>query len=155
MSDRPKRALGIDYGMKRIGVALSDERKILATALTTLQSAKKTEQSAKLLVDSIQQWEVERGCVIDEIIIGLPLQMSGKAGLMADEVLEFVRLLKEKTQADIKTWDERLSTVQAERVMREASMNRKRRSRIIDQTTAVVILQNYLDNQGNSFFPVP
>lgn len=147
-----RRTLGIDYGMKRIGVALSDERKILASPLTTLEAARKTEQSAQVLANAISQWETERNCLIDEIIIGLPLQMSGKAGLMADEVLAFVNFLKEKVSANIITWDERLSTVQAERALKESSLSRKRRSKIIDQNTAVVILQNYLDSKGNSFF---
>ena len=152
--EKPRRALGIDYGMKRIGVALSDERQVLATALTTLPAARKTEQTVKQLSEAIKGWERDYGCVIDPIVVGLPLRLSGKAGLMADEVMEVVRLLGEVTDAEVLTWDERLSTVMAERVMREAGMSRKRRATVIDQNTAVVILQGYLDRQGSSYLPV-
>lgn len=148
-----KRALGIDYGMKRIGVAISDERKVLASAIDTLTTARKTEQSAKILAEAIQKWETERSCTIDQIVVGIPLKLSGKSSMMADEVREFISLLSEKTDAEIITWDERLSTVQAERAMREANLNRKKRSKVIDQNTAVVILQSYLDTQGHSWIP--
>ena len=88
--EKPKRLLGIDYGMRRFGLALSDERHIIASPLETLLGRKKTEQTIEKLLSFISQIQQNLKCEIEEIIIGLPLMMSGKTGFLADEVRHFV-----------------------------------------------------------------
>lgn len=142
---KPTRLLGIDFGMSRLGIALSDESKMLATPLTTLKAEKQELQTAKKLVGLIQNIETEQKCKIEEIVIGLPLMMSGKVGLLAQSVKSFIALLNGLTDIPIKSWDERLSTVQAERSLIEGNFTRKRRSKMVDTVSAVIILQSYLD----------
>lgn len=134
-----KRIAAIDYGMARIGLALSDELQIIATPLITLTTEKTLEKTAAKVVQELSRHPVE------EIIIGLPLLLSGKSGLLADEVRSFVEHLKKFTSIPIITWDERLTTVQAERAMRESSMTRRKRSQVVDTVAAVILLQSYLD----------
>lgn len=143
--NKPTRILGIDFGLARMGLALSDERKIIASPLTVFSAEKRTEQTVVKFVAFLAQLQVEYGCEIDEIIIGLPLMMSGKHGLLADEVQHFVKILQQATPIPIKTWDERLSTVQAERSLREGNLTRLKRSKMVDRVSAAIILQNYLD----------
>jgi putative holliday junction resolvase len=142
-----KRIIGIDYGMARIGIAYSDESRIIAMPLKVMPADKKLESTVFKLLKELQahqdQWQYE----IIEIVVGLPLLMSGKMGLLADEVKHFIELLSKHTSTPIVTWDERLSTVQAERALRETSLTRKRRSQVIDTVAAVIILQNYLDHK--------
>lgn len=140
-----KRIIGIDYGMARIGLAVSDENKIIAMPIMTMTAEKKSEMTIAKLVNELENHQKANGYLIEEIVIGLPLLMSGKKGLLADEVNHFVDLLKLVINAPIVTWDERLSSVQAERSMRESSMSRKKRSQKVDIVAAVIILQSYLD----------
>lgn len=140
-----KRVVGIDYGMTRIGLAVSDERKIIATPLTTLIAEKKSEQTVAKLVAFLRQHEQEHGYQIEAIAIGYPLLMSGKKGLLADEVNHFVQLLQVVISVPIITWDERLTSVQADRSLREGNFTRKKRAQKVDSVAAVIILQNYLD----------
>lgn len=141
------RILGIDYGLARLGLAISDESKILASPLPTLSAAKKTEETVKRLVQELERIERERESTIQSIVIGLPLMMSGKTGFIADEVKHFATLLEQAVTIPIILWDERLTTVQAERSLREANLSRKKRSKVVDTVAAVIILQNYLDAQ--------
>jgi putative holliday junction resolvase len=140
-----KRVIGIDYGIARIGLSVSDERKIIATPLTTLVAEKKSELTIAKLVAFLRQHESDYGYQIEAIAIGYPLLMSGKKGLLADEVNHFVELLKEVFSIPIVTWDERLTSVQADRSLREGNFTRKKRSQKVDSVAAVIILQNYLD----------
>ena len=142
---KPKRLMGIDYGMKRLGLALSDERQIIASPLRTLLAEKKANQTIEKIVAAISEIEQLNGCEIEEIVIGMPLMMSGRTGLVADEVKHFVALLSQATPIQIKVWDERLTTVQAERSLRESSMTRKKRAKVVDIVSAAIILQSYLD----------
>ncbi|WP_068471087.1 Holliday junction resolvase RuvX [Candidatus Protochlamydia phocaeensis] len=143
----PTRILGIDYGLKRLGLALSDERKIIASPLETLQAESKSELTVAKLLEKIDALCRTQRCQIEEIIIGLPLMMSGRMGFLADEVKHFVQLLAQATPIPVKMWDERLSTVQAERSLRESSLTRKRRSKVVDIVSAAIILQSYLDSR--------
>ncbi len=147
---KPKagRILGIDYGLARLGLALSDERKIVANSLKTFPASKKAEATAINLVKEINEHAALHNYVIEEIVIGMPLMMSGKKGMLADEVVHFVALLKELLPTPIFTWDERLSSVQADRSLREGNFSRKRRSKMVDGVAATIILQSYLDNKG-------
>jgi putative Holliday junction resolvase len=151
--NKPKatRIIGIDYGMARFGVAVSDELKIIATPLMTLQAEKKAEKTIVKLLAELEKHRELYSYQIEEIVIGLPLKMSGKMGLQADEVKYFSELLKQhlleqnKEHISVVTWDERLTTVQAERSMREGNLTRKRRAQSVDKVAAVIILQSYLD----------
>lgn len=139
------RIIGIDYGMARIGLAVSDESKLIAMSLETLLVEKKSELTIIKLVKFLQQHEQTNSYQIESIVIGFPLLMSGKKGLLADEVTHFVTLLQEALPIPVVTWDERLSSVQADRFLREGNLTRKKRSQKVDSVAAVIILQNYLD----------
>lgn len=147
-----KRTLGIDFGMRRMGLALSDERGIIASPLETFHTENKTPQTIIKLLATIAEICQKYRCEIEKIVIGLPLMMSGRHGLLADEVDHFVKLLKESTTIPIFTWDERLSTVQAERSLRESSLSRKKRTKVVDIVSAAIILQSYLDLQNQIKF---
>ncbi len=147
VKSKPTRILGIDYGMARLGLALSDETKMLASPLETLKAEKKVDQTIAKLLQVIGKICEEKKCDIAEIIVGLPLMMSGRTGFLADEVKHFVSLLAQATPVPVKTWDERLTTVQAERSLREGNLSRKKRSQHIDAVAAVIILQSYLGSQ--------
>lgn len=143
-----RRIVAIDYGLARIGLALSDERKIIANSLKTFPAEKKAEFTARKLVKELQDHADLHHYEIEEIVIGMPLMMNGKKGMLADEVIHFVSLLKELLPIPIITWDERLSSVQADRSLREGNFSRKRRSKMVDGVAATIILQNYLDSKS-------
>ena len=147
LKQKPGRILGIDFGLARLGIALSDESKLIASPFSTFKAEKKTEQTIAKFLDWCQQIQTSQSFEIQEIVIGLPLMMSGKKGFLADEVQHFVALLKQATSIPIYTWDERLTTVQAERSLRESSLTRKKRTQFVDQVSAAIILQNYLDSK--------
>lgn len=140
------RIVGIDYGMARIGISLSDELKIIASPLLTFQASKKAEQTVERLVKELEELQIKMKFTILEIIVGMPLMMSGKTGFLADEVKHFIALMKEKVPFPVIPWDERLTTVQAERSLMESSLTRKRRSQVVDKVAAVIMLQSYLDH---------
>lgn len=143
---KARRIIGIDYGMARIGLAISDERKIIASPLATITTEKLDHTAAKV-AEELQKHQQNKQFEIEEIVIGLPLQMNGKMGMLADEVKLFTEALKKLIPCPIKTWDERLTTVQAERSMREGLLTRKKRSKVVDTITATIILQCYLDSR--------
>ena len=140
------RTVGIDYGLVRIGIAVSDPTHLIAAPLMTLQAEKKSPATIAKLLAELEKHQKEYSYTIKEIVIGMPLMMSGKQGLQADEVQHFVAQLREATETPIVTWDERLTTVQAERALREAKMSRKKRMKVVDKVAAVIILQSYLDS---------
>lgn len=144
---KPTRTVGLDFGLARIGVAVSDERKIIATPLQTLKTEKKIELTVDKLIKELEAHQKLQNYLLDEIVVGLPLLMSGKTGFLADEVQHFIVILKERISVPITTWDERLTSVQAERSLRESSLTRKKRSSLVDAVAAVIILQNYLDSK--------
>ncbi len=130
----------IDYGLARIGVALSDETKMIVSFQKVVPAGKTAALSVKNLASYLKEY------TLDTVIIGMPLHMNGKKGFLADEVLHFIELLKKDFSCPILTWDERLSTVQAERSLKEGNMNRKNRAKVIDAVTATILLQSYLDS---------
>lgn len=142
----PTRIVGIDYGLARIGIAISDERKIIARPVHTLLAEKKLEQTVDKLLSVLQEEIKKQHFRIAEIVIGLPLHMSGRRGVLADEVIHFADIIKQKSSLPVQLWDERLTSVQAERSMLEANLSRKKRSTLIDTVAAVLILQSYLDS---------
>lgn len=142
-----QRIIGLDFGLKRIGIAYSDESGLIAMPLMTLKAEKKTEATIVKLLVELQKHQDNFRYKISEIVIGLPLMMSGQVGFLADEVKNFVELLKQAIHVPIISWDERLTTVMAERSLRESSLSRKKRSQLVDTIAAVIILQNYLDHK--------
>lgn len=140
------RVVGIDYGMARIGIALSDETKMIASSLETLPADKKALMTVEKLLNFLNKHATVHRYRIESLVIGMPLMMSGKKGMLADEVVHFVALLKDKVSFPIVTWDERLSSVQADRSLREGNFSRKRRSKMVDAVAATIILQSYLDH---------
>jgi putative Holliday junction resolvase len=134
------RVLGLDIGERRIGVALSDSLRIIAGALTVVERV--TEDAAlKQIIDLARENEVER------IVVGMPRSLDGSLGRQAQAVQSFVDLLKERTDIPVVTWDERLSTVAAERTMLEVGMKRDKRKKRRDSLAAAIILQGYLDRE--------
>lgn len=149
------RIIGIDYGLARLGVSVSDETLTIASPLMTLQAEKRSESTAAKLVLELQRHQESHNYTIAEIVIGLPLMMSGKMGFQADEVKHFVEQLKTYSGLPVVTWDERLTTVQAERSMLQGTLTRKRRSQVVDKVAAVIILQSYLDYKKLGGFSSP
>lgn len=147
---RARRIVGLDFGLARIGISVSDEQKIIATPLMTLKCEKRTEDTVAKLIRELKSDENNKKYLVEEIVIGLPLMMSGKKGFLADETLHFVELLRKSIDIPVNTWDERLTTVQAERSIREGPFSRKKRSQMVDKVAAVIILQNYLDHKSLS-----
>ena len=135
------RILGLDVGSKTIGMAVSDELELVANTLATLQR-KGMAQDLRNLAAVIAEQEV------GAIVVGLPKNMNGSLGPSAQMVLELVEELKRTVAQPVVTWDERLSTVAAEKVLLEADMSRKKRKKVIDQVAAVLILQGYLDSRA-------
>lgn len=131
------RVVGLDYGRVRVGVAISDETKFISRSLACLPFSKKFPE---VLKETLKEFPN-----IEKIVIGLPLQMNGKEGIMSTEVRAFGEMLKPHFSIPIVFWDERLTSAQAERTLKEADFNRKKRSQMIDEMAACVILQNYLD----------
>jgi putative Holliday junction resolvase len=132
--------MGLDVGEKRIGVALSDPLGIIASALTVVE--RKTDEAAlKQIIELARENEVER------IVVGLPRSLDGSLGKQAQSVQHFIELLKGHIQLPTVTWDERLSTVAAERALLEVGMKRDKRKKRRDSLAASFILQNYLDRE--------
>jgi putative Holliday junction resolvase len=133
--------LGIDYGRKRIGVAVSDAGAKIATPLTVLAAADR----ARAIRD-ITRLAAEHAAA--EIVVGLPRSLDGTLGPMAKEVTEFVEQLRASAKTPVVTFDERLSTAQAERAMIDVDMTRAKRKERIDKVAAQIMLQSYLDSRS-------
>jgi putative holliday junction resolvase len=135
------RILGLDVGTKTIGIAISDEMGWTAQGLETITfQDQPTKKSYARLREIIEQYNVEK------VIVGLPKNMNGTIGERGEACKEFAEKIKAKYQLPVQLWDERLSTVSAERMLISADVSRKKRKKVIDKMAAVVILQNYLDS---------
>lgn len=132
------RVLALDVGEKNIGVAISDELGWTAQGLPNLKCKTKDEDIAAIV-------ELAKAKKVSEIVVGMPINLDGSLGKKAKEVAGFVEDLKKELNLPIKVWDERLSSKEAERVMLEADLSRKKRKAKIDRLAAQLILQNYLD----------
>src|SRR5207302_6448867 len=122
----------------RTGVAISDELRMLAHPLETIESS-----SAEAVAPRVQRIVAERN--VDCVVVGLPRQMNGALGLAAENAQYFIEELRPLVSCDVVTWDERLSTVAAERALREAGKKTRETRGIRDQVAAQSILQSYLD----------
>lgn len=138
------RILGIDYGRRRMGLAISDEAEFLARPLDPYQRTHSIRKDLEYLARVAREFQA------GSIVVGLPLNMDGSKGEMALEVEEFVRKLQGVSKIAIVTFDERLTSSEAERVLLEGDVKRKNRKRLRDGLAATLILQGYLDSHAYS-----
>ncbi len=134
------RVLGLDIGSKRIGVAISDELGFTAQGLETL-ICKNPDADLEQIARLAAEYHVR------EIVVGMPYNMNGTEGPQAQKVRALMERIAERTHRAVQEWDERLSTVAADRALLEADMSRSKRRKVIDKIAAVIILQGYLDRQ--------
>ena len=137
------RIMALDVGSRTIGVACSDALYMTAQGVETIRRTSWAKDFERLL-QLINDYEVE------EIVVGMPRTMNGTKGERAEKTEEFVERLKEVTTLPITYWDERLSTVMAERSLIAADVSRRKRKAVIDKMAAVVILQGYLDRRQHT-----
>jgi len=133
------RIVGLDFGTVRIGVAVSDERQIIARPLGILECKA---NFAEKLLDLLR-----KEGIIEKIVVGLPLKLSGQDSSMTESARKFARDLEEKTKLPVELWDERLTSALVERSMTDAGVRRKDRAKMSDTLSAVIILQSYLDRK--------
>ncbi|MEA3329056.1 MAG: Holliday junction resolvase RuvX [Candidatus Omnitrophota bacterium] len=136
-----RRILGLDIGQKRIGLALSDRLGCTAQGLDTLIRANDSRD-----IDSLR--EIIKKYDVEEIVAGLPLNMNGSAGPSAEKVMGFIETLRKDLKLPVKTWDERLTSLQARGVLLQANLSRKKRKKVTDKLAAQLILQGYLESRG-------
>lgn len=136
------RILGLDVGTKTVGVAMSDEMGWTAQGLETI---KINEEQGHFGFDRIS--ELVKQYNVDKIVVGLPKNMNGTIGPRGEACQQFAENLRELLQLDVVMWDERLSTMAAERLLISADVSRKKRKQVIDKMAAVVILQGFLDSK--------
>lgn len=134
----PGRVLAIDFGSRRMGLAVSDPLGITAQGIETLQRKNKRSDLAHLL-RIVGEYEVR------EIVLGLPLKLSGEHGPQSAKVIEFAEELRQKLRLPVHLWDERLTSAQANRVLREAELSIQKRAQAVDRMAAVLILQSFLE----------
>jgi putative Holliday junction resolvase len=133
-----KRALGIDFGQVRIGLAISDELRLLAHPLETVPAGR--DAIARIAALAVRN-------EVDCVVVGVPRMMSGKLGPAADEANAFIEKLRRVIGCPIVKWDERLTTVAANRALHDAGKKTKETRGYVDQVAAQMILQGYLDQQ--------
>ena len=136
----PRRILALDFGLRNIGLAVSDELGLTAQGLETLSRSNKR-RDLDHLRRIIQKYGVR------EIVMGLPLQMSGDEGIQAEKVRAFAEELRRRFRLPVHFYDERLTSVEANRVLRETAMSIRRRAEAVDQLAAVLILQSFLESR--------
>jgi putative Holliday junction resolvase len=132
------RILALDHGSKRIGVAISDETKMIATPLEFILAEPFADFLSRLK-------ELVREKQVETVLVGMPRNMDGSYGPAALKVREFVTVLKDAIAIPVKTWDERLTSTQANRFLIDAQVRREQRKKKVDQTAAAILLQSYLD----------
>jgi len=131
------RILALDHGTVRIGVAISDEMKMIAQPAQYIDAV-----PSNKIVDYIRsEWDGK----LELILVGMPRNMDGSYGPAAEKVKAFVEMLKENLSTPIRTWDERLTSAQANRVMIEADVRRDKRKQKVDSMSAAILLQSYID----------
>jgi putative Holliday junction resolvase len=144
------RILGLDVGARRIGIAVSDLLGITAQGLETLQRRNKRTDFERL-------GQVIREYGVREIVVGLPLRMSGAEGIQAEKMQVFAEELRKKFGLPVHLWDERLTSAEANRLLRETEMSIEKRAKAVDRMAAVLILQGWMERNRHpaSGFPLP
>lgn len=138
------RIMGLDFGSKTVGVAVSDGLLLTAQGLEIIR--RKEENKLRRTLARIEELIVEYG--VEEIVLGLPKNMNATEGERVERTKEFCEKLERRTGLPVVLWDERLTTVAAEKAMMEAGIRRERRGDYVDMIAAVLILQGYLDNRN-------
>ncbi|MBD5106446.1 MAG: Holliday junction resolvase RuvX [Lachnospiraceae bacterium] len=135
------RIMGLDFGAKTVGVAVSDPLLVTAQSLETItrKSENKLRQTLARIEELIQEYQ------IDKIVLGLPKNMNGTEGERVEKTKEFQEMLFRRTGISVELWDERLTTVAADRIMMESGIRREHRKEHVDAVAASFILQGYLD----------
>lgn len=137
------RALGLDLGSKRIGVAVSDSDGRVATPIEVVHRSGNRRVEHRVLADLAEEWEVEA------VVVGIPYSLDGSTGPMAQamtaEAVELARVLSARSGVPVETYDERLTTVTAERTLREQDLRAPQRRKVVDMVAAAVMLQGWLD----------
>ena len=136
-----RRVLGLDVGSKRIGIAVSDPLGITAQGLETLQR-----QNKRLDFEKLEK--LARDYAVAEVVVGFPLRMSGAEGVQAEKMHRFADELRERLQIPVHLWDERLTSAEENRLLRETEMSIQRRAQVVDQMAAVLILQSWMERQN-------
>ena len=136
------RIMGLDFGSKTVGVAVSDELLITAQGVEIVRrkSEGKLRQTLARIEELIQEYQVEK------IVLGYPKNMNNSEGIRCEKTLEFKEMLGRRSGLPVVLWDERLTTVAADRAMMEASIRRENRKEYVDKIAAALILQGYLDS---------
>ena len=139
------RILGLDYGSKTVGVAVSDPLGLTAQRLDTIwrKQENKLRQTLARIKELVDEYQV------GQIVLGYPKNMNNTVGERAEKALEFKEMLEKRTGLPVIMWDERLTTVEADRTLMEAGVRRENRKQYLDGLAAVFILQGYLDSLGN------
>lgn len=135
------RFLCLDVGTKRIGVAVSDELKLTANNIKTIER-RGFKKDIATIKNIIKEYNIEK------IVVGMPYNLDGKTGKMALAIKNFIQRLKNSTGIDVIEWDERFSTIAVNRVLHEAEMSRAKRKEMVDELSAVYILQGFLDSRS-------
>lgn len=135
-----KRIAAIDFGLARIGIAISDERQIIASPLKTVRAAKEAGKTAQLVAEALSVYPQ-----LETIVIGLPLLLSGKESPMSTQARAFGKALEPLVHCPIIFWDERLTSAGVEKMLKGCDLSRKKRAELSDPLSAISILQNYLD----------
>ncbi|MFQ5456214.1 MAG: Holliday junction resolvase RuvX [Nitrospirota bacterium] len=136
------RVLGIDIGERRIGIAISDEYQWIANPYSVID--KKIADS--YICDILKIVEDNE---IEKIVVGLPLKLDGNVGIEGEKAIKFREEIKEESDIPVILWDERFSSISANRILLDADMSRKKRKKVIDKMAAAIILQSYLDSEQN------
>ena len=139
------RIMGLDFGSKTVGVAISDELLLTAQGIEIIR--RKDENKLRQTLARIEELIVEYG--VEEIVLGLPKNMNATEGIRVELTNEFKEKLERRTGLPVYTWDERLTTVAADKAMIEAGIRREKRKDYVDMIAATFILQGYLDYRKN------
>jgi len=139
--DSAHRILGLDVGARRIGIAVTDPLGITAQGLETLQRKNKR-CDLEYFKNLIQNYEVK------EIVVGLPLRMSGVEGTQAEKIRAFADDLRKRFNLPVHLWDERLTSAEANRLLRETDLSIEKRGKAVDRMAAILILQSWMDSRG-------
>ena len=138
------RIMGLDYGSKTVGVSISDALLLTAQGIETIE--RKEENKLRKTLARIE--ELAKEYEVEKIILGFPKNMNNTIGERGEKTLEFKEMLERRTGLPVIMWDERLTTVEAERTLIESNVRRENRKKYIDKIAAVFILQGYLDSLG-------
>jgi putative pre-16S rRNA nuclease len=136
------RVLGLDVGSRRIGIAISDPLGLTAQGLPTLQRQNKR-------LDFEHLTKVVSDYQISEIVVGYPLRLSGMEGIQSGKMQLFAEELRKKFGLPVHLWDERLTSTQANRLLRETDLSIKKRGQAVDRMAAILILQNWMEARGS------